>query len=200
MTSAPVASAPALQGVLETGLYVAELERACAFYADVLGLRPMHRDARMAAYAIAPGQVLLLFLRGSTTTTVQLPGGTIPPHDGSGHQHYALAIASDALKAWEAHLAACHIAIEGRTHWPAGGHSLYVRDPDGHLGAGHAWSVAKRLRLAAACRCAASSHRSTRVHRCQRASGRRDACCCRRRTQLSGADGLSGSAQARCRW
>ncbi|MFA8348142.1 VOC family protein [Xanthomonas campestris] len=93
----------------------------------------MHRDARMAAYAIAPAQVLLLFLQGSTTTTVRLPGGTIPPHDGHGHTHYALAIATESLAAWEAHLHACDVAIEGRTQWPGGGQSVYFRDPDDHL-------------------------------------------------------------------
>ncbi|PPT38241.1 glyoxalase [Xanthomonas arboricola] len=119
--------------MLETGVYVADLQRACAFYARVLGVDAMYCDARMAAYAIAPGQVLLLFLQGSTAATVTLPGGTIPPHDGSGRTHYALAIATDALAAWEAHLQACNVPIEGRTQWPGGGQSLYFRDPDGHL-------------------------------------------------------------------
>ncbi|MBB4132908.1 VOC family protein [Xanthomonas sp. 3075] len=133
MSSAPGSTPPALQGVLETGVYVADLDRACAFYARVLGLQPMHRDERMAAYAIAPGQVLLLFVQGSTSTTATLPGGTIPPHDGSGRTHYALAIATDALPGWEAHLQTCDLAIEGRTQWPGGGQSIYFRDPDAHL-------------------------------------------------------------------
>ncbi|WP_164740030.1 VOC family protein [Xanthomonas sp. BRIP62418] len=133
MSRTPASTAPALQGILETGVYVADLQRACAFYARVLGVDAMYCDARMAAYAIAPGQVLLLFLQGSTTATVTLPGGTIPPHDGSGRTHYALAIATDALAAWEAHLQACNVPIEGRTQWPGGGQSLYFRDPDGHL-------------------------------------------------------------------
>ncbi|MBB5882212.1 catechol 2,3-dioxygenase-like lactoylglutathione lyase family enzyme [Xanthomonas arboricola] len=133
MSRTPASTAPALQGVLETGVYVADLQRACAFYARVLGVDAMFCDARMAAYAIAPGQVLLLFLQGSTAATVTLPGGTIPPHDGSGRTHYALAIATDALAAWEAHLQACNVPMEGRTQWPGGGQSLYFRDPDGHL-------------------------------------------------------------------
>ncbi|MCC4585615.1 VOC family protein [Xanthomonas melonis] len=133
MSQTPLPAPPALQGVLETGIYVADLERACAFYARVLGLQPMHRDARMAAYALAPAQVLLLFLQGSTSTMVTLPGGTIPPHDGSGRTHYALAIATDALDGWLAHLQRCGIEIEGRTQWPGGGHSIYFRDPDAHL-------------------------------------------------------------------
>ncbi|WP_238692694.1 hypothetical protein [Xanthomonas dyei] len=53
-----------MQGVLDTGVYAADLERACAFYTRLLGLDPMHRDARMPAYASALGQVLLLILAG----------------------------------------------------------------------------------------------------------------------------------------
>jgi catechol 2,3-dioxygenase-like lactoylglutathione lyase family enzyme len=65
--------------------------------------------------------------------TVKLPGGSIPPHDGSGPVHIAFSIAADALRAWEARLKEADITIEGRTTWPRGGTSVYFRDPDGHL-------------------------------------------------------------------
>jgi catechol 2,3-dioxygenase-like lactoylglutathione lyase family enzyme len=77
--------------------------------------------------------VLLLFLRGSTPKTIQLPGGTIPPHDGSGPIHMAFAIATAELPAWEEALGKHDVAIEGRTDWPRGGKSIYFRDPDNHL-------------------------------------------------------------------
>ncbi len=136
MTAPPQAPPPPppLAGVLETALYVEDMDRARAFYEGVLGLAPMFADARLTAYGIARGSALLLFLRGSTGQTVRLPGGTIPPHGGSGPVHYALAIAAADLAAWEARLAACGVAIEGRTLWPRGGRSIYFRDPDGHLG------------------------------------------------------------------
>lgn len=126
-------AAPPLRGMLETALYVADMARAREFYERVLGLSPIFADERLTAYAIG-ATVLLLFLKGGTTETVHLPGGTIPPHDGEGHNHYALAIAAVDLAAWEQRLAAHHIAIEGRTDWPRGGRSIYFRDPDGHLG------------------------------------------------------------------
>lgn len=125
--------APTLHGILETALYVADLDTSRRYYRDVLGLEPMHEDARLSAYALAPAQVLLLFERGSTGETVRMPSGTIPPHGGNGEQHLAFAIASDALDAWEQRLAGLGISIEGRTGWPAGGHSIYFRDPDRHL-------------------------------------------------------------------
>lgn len=126
-------AAPKLTGVLETALYVADMARARDFYESVLGLTPIFADARLTAYAIG-ASVLLLFLKGGTTEPVVLPGGTIPPHDGDGQNHYALAIEAADLPAWEAHLAAHGVAEESRTRWPRGGISLYFRDPDGHLG------------------------------------------------------------------
>ena len=93
----------------------------------------MFHDERVAAYDAAPGSVLLLFQQGTTDTPAQLPGGTIPPHDGSGRLHYAFSIAPEYLPPWRDPLATHGIVIEGEVLWPKGGVSLYFRDPDGHL-------------------------------------------------------------------
>jgi catechol 2,3-dioxygenase-like lactoylglutathione lyase family enzyme len=122
-----------LDGVLETALYVDDLARARAFYAETLSLPVLYEDSRMCAFAVGDRSVLLLFPRGGSLKTVVMPGGTIPPHDGSGPLHIALAVSAEQLPAWEAHLAAHGIAIEGRTAWKRGGHSIYFRDPDRHL-------------------------------------------------------------------
>ncbi len=127
------AAAPKLDGVLETALYVDDMARARDFYGRVMGLTALVVDERLAAYDVNGRSVLLLFRRGSTLETVHMPGGTIPPHDGHGPLHIAFAIGADQRAAWEARLQGEGIAIEGRTDWPRGGHSLYIRDPDGHL-------------------------------------------------------------------
>jgi len=124
---------PRLGRVLETCLYVDDLERAGRFYEQVLELSRLTGDERFRAYDVGGTSVLLLFQRGATLETVHLPGGTIPPHDGHGPLHVAFAIAADELESWEQRLASREVEIEGRTSWPRGGHSLYVRDPDGHL-------------------------------------------------------------------
>jgi len=77
--------------------------------------------------------VLLLFKRGSSLALQTSPGGSIPPHDGSGPLHVAFAIDAGELEAWEARLDQLGIPVEGRMEWPRGGRSLYFRDPDGHL-------------------------------------------------------------------
>jgi catechol 2,3-dioxygenase-like lactoylglutathione lyase family enzyme len=122
-----------LNGVLETALYVDDIERARRFYEDVLGLASIYSDARLRAYAVGGRSVLLLFQRGSSVETVHMPGGTIPPHDGSGPLHIAFAISADELSEWEERLRRHEVAIEGRTDWRRGGKSIYFRDPDGHL-------------------------------------------------------------------
>jgi catechol 2,3-dioxygenase-like lactoylglutathione lyase family enzyme len=124
---------PKLAGVIETALYVDDLDRARAFYTDVLGLEPLTSDSRFLAFDVAGRNVLLLFRRGATRDTVHLPGGTIPPHDGNGPIHAAFAIAADELPAWEKRFGEHDVAIEGRTDWPRGGKSIYFRDPDNHL-------------------------------------------------------------------
>jgi catechol 2,3-dioxygenase-like lactoylglutathione lyase family enzyme len=124
---------PKLDGVLETALYTDDIARARAFYEDVLGLSPIFTDARLCAYGIARGSVLLIFKRGAARETVVMPGGTIPGHDGAGPLHVAFAIAKDALAEWERHLQSRGVAVEGTTDWPRGGRSIYFRDPDGHL-------------------------------------------------------------------
>ncbi len=124
---------PRLDRVIETCLYVDDLERAGDFYERVLGLRTMTGDRRFRAYDVGGKNVLLLFRRGATLDTVHRPGGTIPPHDGHGPLHLAFAVSAGELAAWERRLTEHGVAIEGRTDWSKGGHSIYVRDPDGHL-------------------------------------------------------------------
>lgn len=124
---------PKLSGVLETALYTDDLGRARAFYGEVLGLTPLTSDDRFLAFDVGGSSVLLVFRRGATLETLHLPGGTIPPHDGSGPLHAAFAIAAAELPAWEKRLGEHNVAIEGRTDWPRGGKSIYFRDPDNHL-------------------------------------------------------------------
>jgi catechol 2,3-dioxygenase-like lactoylglutathione lyase family enzyme len=124
---------PALEGVLETVLYVDDFERARAFYEGLFGLASLYSDQRMCAYDVGGRSVLLLFRRGESLHTIKLPGGVIPPHDGRGPHHIAFSITAGELADWEARLGAFGIEIEGRTRWPRGGISIYFRDPDGHL-------------------------------------------------------------------
>ena len=124
---------PLLSGIIETAIYVEDVARASKFYEEVLGLLRIAGDDRFRAYSVADRDVLLLFKRGATAEPVQTPSGVIPPHDGTGQNHFAFAIPAEKLSHWEQQLASHRIAIEGRVQWPRGGTSIYFRDPDANL-------------------------------------------------------------------
>jgi catechol 2,3-dioxygenase-like lactoylglutathione lyase family enzyme len=124
---------PRISGVLETSLYVDDLERSCAFYTRLFGFSPFFSDDRMCALEVPNEQVLLLFRHGMTDEPAPGPhDGFIPPHHGRGALHLCFAIPFGELAAWEAHLRHHEIPIESRLRWPHGATSLYFRDPDGH--------------------------------------------------------------------
>ena len=124
---------PNVSGVLETALYVDDLQRATRFYQTLFGFAILFADERACAMSIAGRQVLLLFKKGASTDPIEMPGGTIPPHDGSGNLHMAFSIDASELENWEKWLPQSGVTIESKIKWQAGGYSLYFRDPDGHV-------------------------------------------------------------------
>jgi catechol 2,3-dioxygenase-like lactoylglutathione lyase family enzyme len=123
---------PPISHIVETALYVSDLKRSRVFYCDILGADVLLDTARLLALDVGGESVLLLFQRGATTEPLETPGGIVPPHGADGVQHFAIAIASDALNAWKAYLARSGVNVESEVRWPRGGTSLYLRDPDNH--------------------------------------------------------------------
>ena len=122
-----------LQGILETALYVEDLERSRIFYQTIFELATLFNDERLCAFNMADKQVLLLFLRGASTTPLETAGGTVPPHDGDGQLHLAFSISASELDEWEIRLKTMNVTIESKVKWQRGGTSIYFRDPDKHL-------------------------------------------------------------------
>jgi catechol 2,3-dioxygenase-like lactoylglutathione lyase family enzyme len=125
--------APPIRGILETAIYVDDLQRAHTFYGGILGLARVLDTPRMLTYAVAPAEVLLVFRRGMTRDDSETSGGMVPGHHAEGPAHFAFAIASDDYDAWRAHLEAAGVSIASEVTWPPGGRSLYFRDPDGNV-------------------------------------------------------------------
>lgn len=124
---------PKLNAVLETALYVEDLERSVSFYQTIFEFEPISSSERLCALSISNQQVLLLFLKGASTVAKVTSGGIIPPTDGDGQLHLAFAIAAGELEQWENWLVKKGIEIESKVKWTRGGTSIYFRDPDKHL-------------------------------------------------------------------
>jgi len=114
--------------VLETCLYVDDIDAAQAFYGRMLGLDLDSRDGERHVFFRCGDGMFLLF---NPEQTRQL-GGIIPPHGAKGAGHVAFAVTAGELPAWRERLREHSVDIEAEVTWPAGGQSLYVRDPAGN--------------------------------------------------------------------
>jgi catechol 2,3-dioxygenase-like lactoylglutathione lyase family enzyme len=117
-----------IEAVIETGFYVDDLDRAEAFYRDVLGLTVIGKEpGRHVFFRVGQRNMLLAFIASST-----LKGDVLPAHGGKGPGHFALGISAADLDAWRDRLLAQGVVIEKEVQWPRGGRSLYFRDPAGN--------------------------------------------------------------------
>src|SRR5499425_3270039 len=108
-------------------LKVADLERAIAFYRDVLGFEVMQRYGDQAAFLSAGGYHHHIGLN-----TWESAGGQSPPAGTTGLYHVAIlyptrAELGDALR----RLIAAKIPLDGASDHGVS-EALYLRDPDGN--------------------------------------------------------------------
>jgi catechol 2,3-dioxygenase-like lactoylglutathione lyase family enzyme len=125
--------------VLESALYVTDLDAAEAFYAGVLGLEKIASVKNRHVFFKCGSGVLLLFNAEATrqppAADARLP---VPPHGTTGEGHLCFAATADEIDGWKKHLEAKNIAIEADFEWPPkpgqvrGGRSIYFRDPSGN--------------------------------------------------------------------
>jgi catechol 2,3-dioxygenase-like lactoylglutathione lyase family enzyme len=117
-----------IKAIIETAIYVADLDETETFYGTILGLRVMGKEpGRSVFFQTGEASVLLAFLAEAT-----LKGDHLPPHGTTGPGHFALGIEAGALDAWRKLLPSHGVAIEQEVEWPRGGKSLYFRDPAGN--------------------------------------------------------------------
>lgn len=115
--------------IKETCLYVSDLHRSKAFYADKLGLEVISLVEGRHIFFRAGESVLLCFIPEVTAQDTSLP-----PHYGSGKLHLAFECSEANYKAWKAKVAEAEIPITHSQKW--GGEryeSFYFEDPDGHV-------------------------------------------------------------------
>ncbi len=119
--------------VLESALYVTDLDAAEAFYAGVLGLEKIAAVKNRHVF-FRCGQGVLLLFNAEATRQVPAPDAKlpVPPHGTIGHGHLCFSAGASEIEAWKSRLAANNIAVEADFLWPSGGRSIYFRDPSGN--------------------------------------------------------------------
>ncbi len=119
--------------VLETSLYVYDLDAAERFYHGVLGLDVCGRHPGRHVFFQCGEGVLLVFVPEATAgATTSVDGTAIPLHGADGPGHVAFAVPEPELAAWKGRLIERGVAIEAEVRWPQGGRSVYFRDPAGN--------------------------------------------------------------------
>lgn len=123
----------AVEGVLETCLYAADLDAAERFYADVIGLSVHARlDGRHVFFRCGEA-MFLVFNPAATAHGMHVAAGEPRlRHGATGPGHVAFRVPLSSLPGWRDHLDAKGVPIEAEVTWPGGGHSIYVRDPAGN--------------------------------------------------------------------
>lgn len=126
-------AAPAILGTLESALYADDLEAAERFYAGVIGLDVVTRQAGRHVFFRVGDSILLVFDPRATVHPPRPDAAIrVPPHGATGAGHFCLSVAAEALDDWRGHLDAAGVAIEADFRWPNGARSIYVRDPAGN--------------------------------------------------------------------
>jgi catechol 2,3-dioxygenase-like lactoylglutathione lyase family enzyme len=120
------------KAVLETSLYVNNVDRAVAFYEQVLGLHRVEdgyfAGGRGAALQVGDGPSVVLLFRAEVTRL----GGELPTHGTTGAGHVAFRVEPEELPLWRERLRECGVAIEREFAFGDHPPSIYFRDPDGN--------------------------------------------------------------------
>ena len=120
-----------LNKILETALYVNNLEEAEKFYVDILGLEVVKRSQSIPArdLFLRCGDTMLLLFNPEET---KIDTGVVPTHGTIGQGHMAFGIPRSDFDNWREYLIKNSITIEKEADWEKGTHSIYFRDPSGN--------------------------------------------------------------------
>jgi catechol 2,3-dioxygenase-like lactoylglutathione lyase family enzyme len=119
--------------ILESALYVTDLDAAEAFYRDVIGLERIAKVEERHVF-FRCGQGVLLLFNAEATKNAPPPDAKfpVPPHGAVGDGHLCFAASGEEIDAWKTALEKRGIEIESDFGWPSGGRSIYFRDPSGN--------------------------------------------------------------------
>lgn len=117
-----------LEKILETALYVNNIDEAEKFYVDILGLEVVKRSQSIPArdLFLRCGDTMLLLFNPEQT---KIDTGIVPTHGVTGEGHMAFGIPETDFEKWEEYLIENRIEIEKKVNWERGTRSIYFRDP-----------------------------------------------------------------------
>ena len=120
------------KAVLETALYVDDLDRAEDFYGRVLGLEFISRMAGRHVFFRCGQVIVLLFNAEATRIASANTALPVPVHGASGAGHLCFRAEGPEIDLWKQKLETAGVQIEADFEWPNGGRSIYFRDPSGN--------------------------------------------------------------------
>ena len=116
--------------ILETCLYVDNLDAARIFYGTKLGLDEFSFvPDRFVFYRLETGMLLIFDPAATKKQTNLINGSPVPQHGAIGAGHMAFTIPENQIDPMLNHLKSVDIEVESVVKWPGGGTSIYVRDP-----------------------------------------------------------------------
>jgi catechol 2,3-dioxygenase-like lactoylglutathione lyase family enzyme len=118
--------------ILETALYVDDLEAARAFYGGLLGLAEVTAVEGRHVFYRCGRSMLLLFIAAEAARPPGNPEMPVPAHGASGPGHACFSASAGELDRWASLFAQEGVEIEADFQWPNGARSVYVRDPAGN--------------------------------------------------------------------
>lgn len=110
--------------ILESSLYVSNIDRAEQFYANLFDIKTFSRDGDRHVFFKIGDSMLLIF-----NVNESKKNGTVPSHGAVGESHLAFTVEHKSLDFWRKRLKAQEVEIEQEYEWPSGGKSIYFRDP-----------------------------------------------------------------------
>lgn len=131
--------------ILETCIYVDDLDEAEKFYRDILGLELIGKtDGRHIFFRL--GRSVFLIFNPKVTNDPNTEHD-VPTHGAIGQCHTAFAVKDNEIDEWRDHLSAKGVAIEKEIPVNSVGISLYFRDPAGNsieLGTPAIWGIKEK--------------------------------------------------------
>jgi catechol 2,3-dioxygenase-like lactoylglutathione lyase family enzyme len=114
--------------VIETSLYVRDLDASRKFYSEILGLKEFSSEKNRHVFFRCGDAMFLLFNPHKTRES----GQNVPSHGAEGAGHVAFSVAEKEHSDWKNYLLEKGVVIEKEIQWPGGGKSIYFRDPSGN--------------------------------------------------------------------